>query len=72
MRTASLGLFNITDDNVAWERTEKYSLVISNPSITWNVIANDSADISIIDDDSKLIKYYTNTWDTLINCTGAQ
>ena len=54
MRTASLGLFNITDDNVAWERTEKYSLVISNPSITRNVIANDSTDISIIDDDSKL------------------
>ena len=54
MRTASLGPFNITDDNVAWERTEKYSLVISNPSITRNVIANDSTDISIIDDDSKL------------------
>ena len=54
MRTAFLGPFNITDDNVAWERTEKYSLVISNPSITRNVIANDSTDIRIINDDSKL------------------
>ena len=66
MRTASLGPFNITDDNVAGERTEKYSLVISNSSIAQNVIANDSTDISIINDDSKLRKYYTNTWDTLI------
>ena len=55
MRTASLGPFNITDDNVALERTEGYSLMISNPSITQNVIASDSTDISIIDDDSKLI-----------------
>ena len=61
MRTASLGPFNITDDNVAGERTEKYSLVISNSSIAQNVIANDSTDISIINDDSKLRKYYTNT-----------
>ena len=53
MRTASLGPFNITDDNVALERTERYSLMISNPSITQNVIASDSTDISIIDDDSK-------------------
>ena len=55
MRTASLGPFNITDDNVALERTEGYSLMISNPSITQNVIASDSTDISIVDDDSKLI-----------------
>ena len=60
MRTASLGPFNITDDKVAWERTEKYSLVMSNPSITQNVIADDSTDISIIDDDSKL-RNNTNT-----------
>ena len=56
MRTASLGPFNITDDNVSGERAETYSLVISNPSITRNVIANDSTDISIINDDSKLRK----------------
>ena len=53
MRIASLGPFNITNDNVALERTEEYSLMISNPSITRNVIASDSTDISIIDDDSK-------------------
>ena len=53
MRTASLGPFNITDDNVASERTEEYSLMISNPSITQNVTASDSTDISITDDDSK-------------------
>ena len=55
MRTASLGPFNITDDDVALEGTEGYSLMISNPSITQNVIASDSTDISITDDDSKLI-----------------
>ena len=55
MRTASLGPFNITNDNVALERTEEYSLMISNPSITQNVIASDSTDISITDDDSKWI-----------------
>ena len=55
MRIASLGPFNIKNDNVALERTEEYSLMISNPSITQNVIASDSTDISITDDDSKLI-----------------
>ena len=54
MRTASLGPFNIIDDDVALEGTEGYSLMISNPSITQNVIASDSTDISIIDDDSKM------------------
>ena len=54
MRTVSLGPFNIIDDDVALEGTEGYSLMISNPSITQNVIASDSTDISIIDDDSKM------------------
>uniref|UniRef100_A0A1X7TCU3 Calx-beta domain-containing protein n=1 Tax=Amphimedon queenslandica TaxID=400682 RepID=A0A1X7TCU3_AMPQE len=49
--TVPLPSFVITNDDAALEELESYSLSISNPSITQNVIAADSTDIDITDDD---------------------
>ena len=51
--TAPLPSFVITNDDVALEDVERYSLSISNPSVTQNVVAAGSTDIDITDDDSK-------------------
>ena len=47
--------FGIRNDEVALETLERYSLSLSNPSITGNVVAADSTDITIMDNDSKPI-----------------
>ncbi|XP_019860793.1 PREDICTED: uncharacterized protein LOC105315165 [Amphimedon queenslandica] len=49
--TVPLPSFVITNDDVALEDDESYSLSISDPSVTQNVIAADSTDIDITDDD---------------------
>ena len=55
--TAPLPSFVITNDDVALENVERYSLSISNPSVTQNVVATGSTDIDITDDDSKCHYY---------------
>ena len=46
--------FLIQDDDIALEDDEEYELDIVVSSVTDNVIAGDSADLTITDDDSKL------------------
>ena len=58
--------FGIMNDVVALETLERYSLSLSNPSVTGNVVAADSTDITIMDNDSKPI---TNIVIALISFT---
>uniref|UniRef100_A0A1X7VF48 Calx-beta domain-containing protein n=1 Tax=Amphimedon queenslandica TaxID=400682 RepID=A0A1X7VF48_AMPQE len=55
--TESLPSFVITNDDVALETVESYSLSISNPSVTQNVVAADSTGIAIRDDDVVTVEF---------------